>query len=525
MDHVVDHDQLRNLILSDYSRHTSPNKNSTDNSSSYLSTLHLNPVISLPLCLPLLNVNENWLVQFYSLRMMTWCLNSLSSSSSSEIIRKKITSYIPTLLPSHPPPVYLLNILSLTLALLIKHTYPTVWSHPFLYLTSLLSSQNSVLNSEIYCRTLKMLVQELVYDVTGEEVGEGDRRRDERVRDEMRGGKGEGGGSDVESIFRGLLQLIQTSPHPHLQHLSLTTLKLYINWSSITLVMSSPCLHVILSCLEREGLKEEACDCLGEIVNKGMGEEEKLNVLEGLNLIQVFNSTFKTSPSSLSTHTKLTSIINSVGIQLISISESPNPPISTKAGSMMNSWMELILKTFVHDSIIVSGEVLNVLSRWTMCLGKQVGKGRGEKMGGFWAEEYLVKVLSCVFRQMQYQKGYDFNQKENLPELVSVFDSQTLAVEEDDDDEEIYRQEVRKLYAKIVRWQPDQAVQMIGATLGRLPVQLSGSEFEVAEAALRLVFHFQEGLSSKMAKMIGNGGGEKGKIQPKPGSGLKFIGG
>lgn len=66
---------------------------------------------------------------------------------------------------------------------------------------------------------------------------------------------------------------------------------------------------------------------------------------------------------------------------------------------------------------------------------------------------------------------------------------------------------------------------MIGATLGRLPVQLSGSEFEVAEAALRLVFHFQEGLSSKMAKMIGNGGGEKRKIQPKPGSGLKLIGG
>jgi hypothetical protein len=106
---------------------------------------------------------------------------------------------------------------------------------------------------------------------------------------------------------------------------------------------------------------------------------------------------------------------------------------------------------------------------------------------------------------MQYPRNFDFNEKDG-PELVSVFEKEGLDVEEEDDDEEVYRQEVRKLYAKIVRWQPDQAVQMIGATLGRLPGRLSESDFEVAEAALRLVFHFQEGLSSKMAKMIGNGG-------------------
>ena len=63
-----------------------------------------------------------------------------------------------------------------------------------------------------------------------------------------------------------------------------------------------------------------------------------------------------------------------------------------------------------------------------------------------------------------------------------------------------------QLYSKIVRWQPDLAVQFIGATLASLPTPLSSAPFEVAEAALRLVFHFQEGLSGKMAKMIGSGG-------------------
>ena len=79
---------------------------------------------------------------------------------------------------------------------------------------------------------------------------------------------------------------------------------------------------------------------------------------------------------------RISAISASVTIQLIGMAETEE---GAGAGKMINGWMEWMFRCFLHDEVKVSWEVLGVISRWTMCLGKQVGKSKDATVV-FWAE-------------------------------------------------------------------------------------------------------------------------------------------
>ena len=198
----------------------------------------------------------------------------------------------------------------------------------------------------------------------------------------------------------------------------------------------------------------------------------------------------------------------------------------------------------------MSSQVFPCLSRFTMSLGKQQSKGDGGDSNDTPQDlkAFLPTYLSCLYRQMQYPEDYVFDTGEQgtLPSSHRTPSNPALMTgggdgEEDEDEEESYRNELRKMYSKIVRWHPDLTLQFVGEkergakavsvasclvllcnrntnplysslrslagmAFSNLPTPLSSSNFSPCEAALRLLFHFQEGLSSKSSKLIGNGG-------------------
>jgi hypothetical protein len=65
---------------------------------------------------------------------------------------------------------------------------------------------------------------------------------------------------------------------------------------------------------------------------------------------------------------------------------------------------------------------------------------------------------------------------------------------DDEAEEEVYRGELRKLYQKLVCACPQLCLQFLCQALANLPVPLSSAGISELVAALRLVYHYSEGI-------------------------------
>ncbi|GMH55210.1 hypothetical protein TrRE_jg1000, partial [Triparma retinervis] len=379
---------------------------------------------------------------------------------------------------------------------------------------------------ELFLRVLGALVDEVVdfsADLSREDV-----QRNSIIKDSMRGISPSNPSAPAPEttvmprIFGSMVEIIRlastcnaqnsdcSSSSASLAVLSFSTMKLYVSWVDINLIMHENVINAIFGSLtsRQGGVAEAAADCVLEIVNKGMDELMKLQLLQQLNLFEVLSTM---SSSSLVLEIKLGEIVNAVGVQLLALFD--NQP--SVAAGFLQQWLQLTVKVLCHNSIEVSSQVFPCLSRFTMSLGKQRGFGGGGTDPANDLKAFLPTYLSCLYRQMQYPAGHVFEQggagasQGGGITRTSSIPSQIPGLgegEDDSDDEETYRNSLRKMYSKIVRWHPDTTLEFVGMALSRLPAPLSSAPFPPCEAALRLLFHFQEGLSSKGGKLIGGGG-------------------
>lgn len=69
--------------------------------------------------------------------------------------------------------------------------------------------------------------------------------------------------------------------------LCLQTMKLYISWIDIGLVVNDRCVPRLLSFLSVSGLREPACACFLEIVSKGMDDVARVQLIASLRIVDV----------------------------------------------------------------------------------------------------------------------------------------------------------------------------------------------------------------------------------------------
>ena len=121
----------------------------------------------------------------------------------------------------------------------------------------------------------------------------------------------------------------------------------------------------------------------------------------------------------------------------------------------------------------------------------------------FAAVAYLPSLLATAHVQMKYPLDHDFDYESSSAEGATTTTTATTptgADEEDggdnEDEEASSRVEARKLYCKLVRCSPSASLQFLCGVLESLPSPLSSAPFPDVEAALRLVFHYHEGLGN-----------------------------
>jgi len=252
----------------------------------------------------------------------------------------------------------------------------------------------------------------------------------------------------------------------------------------------------------RTDLAVQAAGCLSELVGKGMEVPQKVALIAGLDLFRGLHGATQhgggagggQGPGLNLTDVDVTHVdavvavaglIAEAGLELLEAWErrvllggGGGIAGADVLATLLRQAVALFFDCFAYDDIDVSGAVVPLASRLVVVADAERGMADGPPQPGpFGASEHVPRIMDVMYRQMRYPPdfGYDYEDDEEA-------------------EEEQYRASLRKLYQAVIRSSPDFALRMVCSVLSALPQPLSAAPTPDLEAALRLVYHYCEGV-------------------------------
>jgi exportin-T len=374
-------------------------------------------------------------------------------------------------------PTFLRTKAGVLLARLVRLDFPQHWPNAFGELQSTELLQRA---PDIYFRTLTALMDDFGKDET--EVNT-------RLKDWLRGYSFAGDNnnhnnnnnnnslqnpavSPKQSISGQLLQttvvlLVQglANNDENICLLALTALKGFMSWMDLSLVLEDQVLHCVFTSLARGSTTDSptadagviAVECLQELVARGMEEDKKLSILVHTGVFEKIHAhvnleTVDASP--IDVVLEVARFINLIGLEIVDFNQ------DTKI--MQSQLLDLFFRCFAYDDIDISGAVIPLA-------GSLVSQEQDVVL--------ISQLVTVTYRQMRYPEDFQFDYED-----------------EDEAEEEMYRAELRKLHQKLIRAAPEACLQFTCQTMLQLPSPLSTAPTPDIEAALRLVYHYCEGI-------------------------------
>lgn len=413
-------------------------------------------------------------------------------------------------------PKYMRTKVGVVVALLIKHDFIDRWQNAFQELIQLAACEvkpESIIDitrKEIFLRVLNAFCDEVVEDTTLE--------KNTLIKDVIRGMKTSISCEVVlentisADIIKALISLFQCNIQRmfetngtkigamearKLPIRSLSVLKRFISWVDLSLVANETVIGLLISSISHAGAGDaededgdgslpsqcaaEAVECMKEIIGKGMEDDKKIELIYNVNLLERIMSSGVNLETVDGTHInvviKIAELVNSIGSELLR--HWTSLPLSAhdlnRLVPHLNILTEIFFKCFAYDDIDVSGAVVPLASQYILLLQKEMEGLIQNKQ--FLVSPHLPQMLSVMYNQMKYPSDFEFDYED-----------------EDEAEEEVYRSELRKLNQTIIRASPGIALQFLCTTLSQVPTPLSSSTTNEIEAALRLIYHYCEGI-------------------------------
>lgn len=139
---------------------------------------------------------------------------------------------------------------------------------------------------------------------------------------------------------------------------------------------------------------------------------------------------------------------------------------------LFNKILDMFFRGLAYDDIDVSGAVIPLANRLAQSLHDETLE-TNVHLG---LRQHLPQILNTFYRQLKYPNDFTYD-----------FEDDTNA------EEEIYRRELCKLFVKLVNAIPDVCLQFVGEATSQLLQQAQPNPHD-AEATLRLIFHYCEGI-------------------------------
>ncbi|RIA97435.1 armadillo-type protein [Glomus cerebriforme] len=298
-------------------------------------------------------------------------------------------------------PQYLKNKFAHTLTLLFIQMYPSDWYNFFDQFLELLQT-NTMNGNKTNIRAIDIFLRILISideEVVNIEIPRGKEQahRNTAIKDNMRAG-------DVQKLTLLWYELLSEYRvrNQDIAGMCLNIIGLYIAWIDITLIVNDAFITLLYELLDDTRLRIAACECLTEIVCKGMKPVEKLKLIEILNLTNVMRGLDLTDDIEFVEHVaKLTNVL---GAELCKIWEA-DTATKAVAYNQIELLFPFLLDFLANEYDDVSCAVFSFVSALQAIFKKQK-KQPGSLTGS--QIEFLDSLLKIIVIKMKYDDETDW---------------------------------------------------------------------------------------------------------------------
>uniref|UniRef100_A0A8K9XJM1 Exportin-T n=1 Tax=Oncorhynchus mykiss TaxID=8022 RepID=A0A8K9XJM1_ONCMY len=270
----------------------------------------------------------------------------------------------------------------------------------------------------------------------------------------------------VESWYQ-ILGAYQQS-HPEITCQCLEVVGAYVSWIDLNLIANDRFVNLLLSQMSVEDLREEACDCLYEIVCKGMAPTDKTKLVESLCQVLQSAGFFNVDQEEdVDFLAKFSRLVNGMGQSLVlswtKLAKGGAVKEAAEALRALETKVPLLLQLLVHDDDDISANIVGFCYDYLNVL-KQV-------------RYTLLDIMLAVMKKLTYDEEYNFD---NEGEDEAMF------VE--------YRKQLKMLLDRLAQVSPDLLLEAVGRVFNNTIQRWQTASFMEVEVAIRLLYMLGEAL-------------------------------
>uniref|UniRef100_A0A4W4DVK8 Exportin-T n=1 Tax=Electrophorus electricus TaxID=8005 RepID=A0A4W4DVK8_ELEEL len=410
------------------------------------------------------------------------------TGAQQQLIRETLMKWLQLqLMGGQPEKPFIKNKAAQVLALTFVREYLTIWPKFFFDLLSLVGLNPHGL--DIYLRTLMAVDAEVVdrdiLNVLHLAAIFGynqETRRNTLIKDHMRE-------SCIPALVESWYQILQTyqRSHSELTCQCLEVVGAYVSWIDLNLIANDRFVNLLLSHMSVEELREEACDCLFEIINKGMDPVDKTKLVESLSQVLQSAGFFNVEQEEdVDFLAKFSRLVNGMGQALVlswtKLTKSGDVKVATETLQALEAKVPLLLQLLVHEDDDISANIvgfcydyLHVLKQLPLLTDQQ--KNNAEA------------IMLAVMKKLTYDDEYNF---ENEGEDEAMF------VE--------YRKQLKMLLDRLAQVSPELVLESVRRVFTSTMQGWQTARFMEVEVAIRLFYMLGEALpASHGAHFTGDG--------------------
>ncbi|XP_006633701.1 exportin-T [Lepisosteus oculatus] len=389
------------------------------------------------------------------------------SAAQHQLIRETLVKWLQSqLINAQPEKVFIRNKAAQVFALMFVTEYLTKWPKFFFDILTVVGLNPRGL--DLYLRMLMAIDEEVVdRDIahTPEET-----RRNTLIKDTMRE-------QCIPNLVESWFQILQTYQHTNseLTCQCLEVVGAYVSWIDLSLIANDRFVNMLLGHMSVEVLREEACDCLFEIVNKGMDPVDKTKLVESLcQVLQsagFFNIEQEEDVDFLAKFSKL---VNGMGqslivswTKLVKTGDIKNAQDTLQA---LEAKFPLMLQLLIHEDDDISSNIVGFCYDYLHIL-KQLPLLTDQQKAS------VEAIMLAVMKKLTYDDEYNF---ENEGEDEAMF------VE--------YRKQLKLLLDRLAQVSPELLLEAVRRVFNTTMQSWQGTPFMEVEVAIRLLYMLGEAL-------------------------------
>ncbi|XP_063783635.1 exportin-T isoform X1 [Pseudophryne corroboree] len=384
-----------------------------------------------------------------------------------QLIRETLITWLQAqMLNAQPEKTFIRNKAAQVFALVFVTEYLTTWHKFFFDILSFVGLNPR--GVDLYLRVLMAVDAEVVdRDVihTPEEA-----RRNTLLKDTMRE-------QCIPSLVESWYQILHTYQHTNseLTCQCLEVIGAYVSWIDLTLIANDRFINMLLGHMSVEVLREEACDCLFEIVNKGMDPIDKTKLVESL--CQVLQSAGFFSidqEEDVDFLARFSKLVNGMGQSLIISWTKLVKTCDMKSAQdtllSIESKVPLMLQLLVHEDDDISSNIIGFCYEYLHILKQLVLLSEQQKAN-------VEAIMLAVMKKLTYDEEYNF---ENEGEDEAMFVD--------------YRKQLKLLLDRLAQVSPELLLASVRRVFNSTLQNWQTAPFMDVEVAIRLLYMLGEAI-------------------------------